>query len=188
VVWKLCGQETQAQSSRDVCVRVVTGRRRHEQRKQAQEQGKLGSFCMVPQPQLRAGLERIWIVIGRSVDRATRLSSPRAASSCVARCTFRSLLFTTPSLLCTFCEISNHLQPPPTLSISCLAVRHASNLGKTNQNTSALVNSSRIVRIMVKSKEFLKKPKLPKQQKKSKVCLSISAMACLQRCNDCLRS
>jgi hypothetical protein len=76
VVWKLCGQETQAQSSRDVCVRVVTGRRRHEQRKQAQEQGKLGSFCMVPQPQLRAGLERIWIVIGRSVDRATRLSSP----------------------------------------------------------------------------------------------------------------
>jgi hypothetical protein len=69
------------QGSKDVCVRIVTERRRHEQEKAvAARTGKLGSFLHgAAAAAYFADLERIWIVIGRSVDRATRLSSPRAA-------------------------------------------------------------------------------------------------------------
>lgn len=63
------------QGSKVVCVDVITERRRRTEGAGTRT-GKLGSFCMVPQ--LLAGLKMTWLVIGRSVDRATRLSRPRA--------------------------------------------------------------------------------------------------------------
>lgn len=56
--------------------RAKRSSRRNSSSSSSSRTGKLGSFCMVPQ--LLAGLKMTWLVIGRSVDRATRLSRPHA--------------------------------------------------------------------------------------------------------------